>query len=572
MLCPTCGASLEPDSTQCSVCGQNCKGSLEQSQNKQSGFPSWLKLFIVLVILVAATLLYLMLNKPNEVESPVTPFPTSSLSADLETSANVLALVEMTDQTAQKNSLKADDEHTQIFAAIQEHLASLKRGDIENAYRTLASKEFSESTALDKYREFVKSYPELTEYTALEPGKIETEGNFRLATVALQSDKGESQVEFRLVKEGNQWKIWGITITMSANYPIVTTPERQELLTTLNDFFNSLKENDVSKAYYGLAALNFKKVSNFETFQDFLKTHPMLSQFDKVHFGEAFTEGELRLVRLAISNKQSVTEVDVRLIKEGNQWKIWGISIYPPKELAGVHKNKQEDLVALIEGQLTALKANDISKAYYAFTAPEFQQAASRESYKKFVEGQDVLSKNNSFVLHKVQFEKNSAVANVDLTSVTGEVKNIDYRFAYDNGEWKILSLQILATVAPAESKEAEQTPQGALEFTKAVMGTKVDSQGLVMNETTTFQPDKEVMVNLYIHNGVVGTVIEALLEHGDTSTLVAPTKVGIEKNGDSILTFIFKPPTQGWAIGNYRVHITSSTGEKKEFPFVVLK
>src|SRR5262249_17616035 len=110
-----------------------------------------------------------------------------------------------------------------------------------------------------------------------------------------------------------------------------------------------------------------------------------------------------------------------------------------------------------------------------------------------------------------------------------------------------------------------------ALNFAKAILGNKVDLRGIITDPTTEFaDAHKDITMNLYVEHGKEGTGIEVVLEHIETGSTIPAVKTTLEKDGDSVVSFVFSPPTQGWPKGNYKLHVTSTTGLQKDFTFKV--
>lgn len=460
-----------------------------------------------------------------------------------------------------------------IINVLQRHLDSLRANDISKAYNETVSKEFMEATSLDNYRAFVKSYPELTNSRNIKFTGPTPEGNLQVVKATISTDKGESEIDFRLVKDSNnQWKIWGVNVIHSVNYPAISQQEKQELVEVINAQLDALRKNDTSEAYYAFTSKEFKKATSIEAFTDFVKNYPIFTSNAKATIGDGFIEGNLRLIRVTLSAEKDSVEVDYRLVKEGNQWKIWGIQIYTTPE--SQTPRNQDELLTVVRDQLDALRANDISKAYYAFTSQEFQDSASREDFKKFIESHPPLIKNQNLSLKNASFDQqNKATAIIDLTSTEGTTTTFEYRFVYEDQIWKILSIQKMGSQDGKSDSQSFSNSKStkALEFNKVVLGNKVDLKGMVIDPTTTFKSDKaDITVNLYVENGTKGDDIEVSLKHIESNSSISPIKVTLDKDGDSVVNVIYSPPTQGWPAGNYRLSAHSSSGVSREFDFKV--
>lgn len=532
----------------------------ENGKNLSGG----LKFLIGSVILGLLVLVYLSL----------TPNPNPSGKKNLYTSValDLAAVTKPVPVSSKATHENVTDTNLQkeLEGIIQNALNSIKQGDPAKAYAQM-SKEFTDETSLEKFNEFLKSYPEFSQFTSLsfEPNMPE-EADHRRIRVTITSDKGPSKMDIHFVKEGPKWKISGAYVIESANYPMVKPEEKNELADVIQDELAALKEKDISKAYYAYASIDFKKATTLDAFKEFLKKYPILLEYTKTKLGIAFVEGELRILRLTLYSDTEEALMDVRFIKEGTQWKIWSMQLYP-KPLEEVEKPKANEVTAILEDQISSLQAHDISKAYYAFTSEEFQKSASRDDFKKFIDDHSEFGKNKLVTIKDTNFEKSTKAKVVaNLVAEDGSSKDVEYQFIKANGEWKILSIKIL-TLNQGEVPEKITGEEKQLDFSKMVLGTKVDEKGIVANPETTFKPEKDdINANLYIQDAKKDTVITVQLEYVETHSWVPPIKTTIEKDGDHILTFIFSPPPQGWLKGSYILHISSSTGVKRDFVFKV--
>lgn len=481
--------------------------------------------------------------------------------------------------TAETSPTAQNEEPKELKSIIERHLNALKSNQLTKAYEEDISPDFKEVTSVEAYKDFVKNYPELTTFQSIKIGTGSSENDLWIIPVTLKFDKGESQLDFRLSKDGNQWKIWGINIVSSASHPKIDEKDKQALAVLIEAQLDALRKNDLSKAYYAFVSKDFEKATSFEAFKEFIKSYPIFTQHTKDTIEEGFLEGDIRLVRVSLQNDKESYEADFQFIKDGEKWKVWGIKIYTDSSKLEVPQDK-ESVFEAIKNQLDALKANDISKAYYAYSSESFQEVSSEEDFKKFVINHPVFGKNKSFEPQSTSFDRNMVTVIASLTGEDGTKKDVQYRLINTDGVWRILSIQMYTP-----SKEGEKTNESTvdeknlhqktsskeIEFSKLLIGTKVDLQGIVTNPSTVFKSDKsELTANIYVQNGVVGESIEVVLEHESTKSSIPPVKVSLEKAGDSIVTFIFTPPSQGWPAGNYQLNVTSSSGVKKTFSFKV--
>ncbi len=491
-------------------------------------------------------------------------------------------------------------------------LTALQKQDLDKAYEDFTSKKFKDNTTLEDFREFLKHYPELTQYQSIELGKVSQEGNLYTTIVVLKTDQGISEVEFKLVKEGKDWKIFGISVLVSPTHPKIADEELKEISEVVDGELAALRKGDISKAYYAYTSKEFSKATSIEDFKAFVKSYPILSQNTKDTVIEGIMDGDLHILRVKLISDKTQMDADFQVKKENNKWKIWGIKIYTDTEASGSTQEK-ENVVSTIKNQLEALKAHDLSKAYYAFASDDFQKNTSEEDFKAFIDAHPYINKHQSFEIKSVKLGASSAQVMVEFKVDETNIKDLEYRLIETDNQWKILSIQVPqseeekaptkiekfrepakeAPITPLEKPKEnlpempQETPPPApstpapkinnplptnqMEFSKAMIGTKVDLQGMVINPSTTIKSDKsEITANIYVLNGTKGAVVEVQLEHVETGSKVPPVKITLDITGDVIVTFVFTPPTQGWPEGKYLIHAKSSTGAARNFEFTV--
>jgi len=470
--------------------------------------------------------------------------------------------LEMEPQKDLKEEAPSDVFQT-IHEMIKSQLDLIKQGNVGQAYNRYVSDEFRKATDLDEFETFVKNYPELKSYKEIKFDKEEEDKGLVMQKLFLVTDNGKSEVNYWLVKTGNEWKIWGINILSSATYPPIETAEKEELGKLIKEQLQAIKEGDVSKSYYAFISKEFEQATSFDDFKNFLESYPIFSDYTKMEVGEGITEGRVKLVHIKLFSKEGVSEVDYRLVKEGDKWKIWGIQILSEPMKTAV---EEKEIEAVIKNQMDALKEGDISRAYYAYTSQQFQEAATREQFKEYVDSHPELKHNRLIDVVNLDIKPNMVIATVVLGEGNEGRKEYEYRFVQENQKWKILGMQM------TEKKESEPEKGNTIVFDKMNIGTKVDLNGMVTEAQDVIKErDQDITANLFIENGRPGQEIEVVLEHKESTSRIPPIRTDVEKEGDSVINFIFYPPTQGWPVGNYTLHVKSSDGASKEFTFKVM-
>lgn len=99
-----------------------------------------------------------------------------------------------------------------ITDVASQQLDALRKGDIEKAY-SYTSKDFKSATSLEEFRSFIDSYPSLKSNKSSFFSNRTIENDVGTLKGSLESQDGAvTPVEYKLVKENNEWKILSITV------------------------------------------------------------------------------------------------------------------------------------------------------------------------------------------------------------------------------------------------------------------------------------------------------------------------------------------------------------------------
>lgn len=102
-----------------------------------------------------------------------------------------------------------------------------------------------------------------------------------------------------------------------------------------------------------------------------------------------------------------------------------------------------QDLLAVIEGLLAAMRSGDIDKAYQEFTSTEFRERTSLEEFKVLTNQYPSFSSNKLFQFQSFYTENDIATFGGDLLSATGVSIPVEYDLVLENGKWKIYGIQV---------------------------------------------------------------------------------------------------------------------------------
>lgn len=507
---------------------------------------------IIAILLIVGGYYFATRNKVEKIEPPVQP--------------SKLGIFVIADSSSTKPATNAaplsQADVTAMKKTIQDQLDVLKKNDFDKGY-TFASKEFKVYTSEESFKKFVEGYPEFSTATSVSIGDPEVEENGDLILVTFKTPKGDSHLEYRLIKEDNGWKIWGMRFIDSAyDYPLESS-DQKPLLSLIKDQLSAINHNDISKAYYDFASKDFQKVTSLHDFEEYLSTYKIFAEDPKVTVNSAQMKGKQAILNVALESSKEKAEVDYRFVQEDGKWKMWGILLLNEMS-AQQAKEQQEEITQLLKDQLSAIQSGDLSKAYYAFTSHGFQEASSFDDFKKFLDGHPIFAKSKDITVKNV--ENGAEISKVLATIQNGKEEELEYRVVQENQKWKILSLQLVNTSKNDENVKNSLT-SGEFEITKALIGTKTDLNGWVTNAATEFPADtSKITLNLWVAHAKKGDRVTVELYHKESGSSVAPVSTEIPENGEAVVTFVFTPPTQGWPKGKYTFKVTTSTGIKKNY------
>lgn len=505
-------------------------------------------------------------------------------------------------------------ETTYFSEPVEGHLQALRGNDLARAYFGFTSKEFQETTPLKSFKDFVANYPVLTRYNEITfADDVIIDDKNGTIEVSIGDDTTTAVAEYKLVKEDDKWKIWSMRLNVPSEegQQEVALAEADTLIVPIEAQLAYLRAKDFSRAYYENSSNEFRKTTSLEGFKEFVKKYPDLANHKTVTFENPAVQGNMATITALLSTVKGSTPVDFQLIKNGNQWKVWGMQV--ASKTASLEKPTAfdtKDLADAIEGQLDAMRSKDISKAYYAYTSREFQKSTPSQDFEAFVKGHDVLNKNKIANFTNLSFKNGIGTFEGSLTSTNNKTSLVDYDLIFEDGQWRILSIQLIpegekrknltrrrdqtnttqtgelspnrnvAYSEPSELNSREPTRKKTskraadprnMELTRILVGDNVNQDGYVTIPKSIFSSRQpQLHVDLYISDGDPGASASLVMEHIESRTNVPGVETQVQETGDSILSFIFTPPDRGWPQGHYRLTAKADNGKERVYSFRV--
>lgn len=246
-----------------------------------------------------------------------------------------------------------------LLPTVQKFIETLQKEKILKDYPPeLVSKEFSETTPIDKFRTFTENNPILVHHKNFKVKDASLENNHGSITLILDPDKGNIPINFTLVKQDNSWKIWSMKLLLEEEIKdnkdnFNTQPIKEVIMGQLS----ALKEHDYKKAYEAFTSKDFRKETSEEEFKNFLKRNPVFLTFKTIKLPKFMVDNNVvTLSGTFVSDDNQEFDIEYDLIEEDNTWKIIGLRINPKSKIENKEKESKKS-----ENDSSAFAFNDIA-------------------------------------------------------------------------------------------------------------------------------------------------------------------------------------------------------------------
>lgn len=138
-----------------------------------------------------------------------------------------------------------------------------------------------------------------------------------------------------------------------------------------------------------------------------------------------------------------------------------------------------ESWVDVVDHQLEALRQNDISKAYYAYTSKDFQKATSLAQFQDFVQKYPIFLQSQSAHFTQRSIKNKIGTLKGNLTASDHKQIPVEYKLIKEKGKWKILSLRLLnpEPFSPITSSQKQGETEQLIEAIKTQLKKIQDHQ-----------------------------------------------------------------------------------------------
>ena len=139
-------------------------------------------------------------------------------------------------------------------------------------------------------------------------------------------------------------------------------------LKVVNLQLEALKANDLEKAYTYCSA-EFKKITNYQKFQDFVSGNPKLKNSKEfTSSNREISQGVAKLKGNLVSNEGSTTPVEFHLVREGRNWRVQyidlgnaGLAQTQEQKSAPTTEEKKNPLDSLFEQSPSSVRLENVN-------------------------------------------------------------------------------------------------------------------------------------------------------------------------------------------------------------------
>lgn len=463
-----------------------------------------------------------------------------------------------------------DDLVSQFFEGLKSHN--------DNASYRLTSAKFQEGTSAQQFESYTKQFPFLANFKNFTVVKKSINPPRASLEIRLDADFNPKQVNLVLLQENGVWKIDDFQLPENLEQaPVV---DARVLFDAVHLQLQEIKKGNNQEAYQAFSK-QFQKDNSLEQFESFLKEHPIFINFTSFDIQNPQLEKDKGSLLLNLKNQDQFFVFNYILIAEDQQWKILSLKlIHQGKIAASSHFSqdfvrKQQEFLStnfdltslnkLVEGFLEGLKKNQVEQVYQQMATKAFRDKISLPDFTSFVQRHPILTSYTDYQFTDINLDNNLVKYSLNLINPAKKVFALHLDLAKDADEWKIQDIDVSSALEKKQLEQGEKTlDQDAkgMQFTHVKIGYRVDSSGLV-NEAKSLLDSKSqdpIYVNLFILKGRKGTVVKMLFKNLDTDGFIPPISTTLNSDGDSVITFVFSAPAQGWPTGSYELRASAGS------------
>lgn len=234
----------------------------------------------------------------------------------------------------------------------------------------------------------------------------------------------------------------------------------EKLVDVVDNQLESLRNNQIEKAYRSYTSKDFQASISFDEFRNFIEAYPVFQKNQSAHFSERCFKHNNAILKGYLTSDQHVnTPIEYRLIREHKKWKILSVRLLKPDAVNNVANiNEGNQLIEIAKMQLKDIQNGKISGAYENYSSKEFTEATSKASFDHFIKQYPLISSHHTILFHKPIIH--NGVGTLPVIAKSDEkTLYLKYYFIYEDQNWKVWSLKVLSSRESEKSKEYPQAP-----------------------------------------------------------------------------------------------------------------
>jgi hypothetical protein len=354
------------------------------------------------------------------------------------------------DSIAANDPTTNPDIETELKQAVTSFLSAIQKKDPQTAY-DFTTKEFKTTTTPDQFLQFVKNTPIVTEFkTIVLAANYIEQGSYGEVKAFLGDDSRSANIQFVLIKENNRWKIYGFrflnTEQAEPEKPKAKPVKTQADLNAIIDAqLTALHNKDSATAYYAFTSKEFQKILSYDHFKVMLEKFPALTDYTSYKINRSQSEGTEAAADVVLNQEDKETRLKYTFIQEDKRWKILSMRpmrAYSTPETAFTPEMQQE-AVKLITAQLNDIKANDATKAYYAYSSRDLQESTPVETFKAFIGALPIFTNYTDISFDQGHNQEKLGIINVTLRDKSSSEITLEYLLIIENDKLKIFSMEV---------------------------------------------------------------------------------------------------------------------------------
>jgi hypothetical protein len=333
----------------------------------------------------------------------------------------------------------------EIMTPVTSQLQALREKNLSKSYQENFSEEFKAKTPLERYEEFINSYPILTAFSTADLSTESSKDHQGTASVILDSSSSHIPIEYKLIKEKDQWKIWSMRVILPLNEGVsapLTDPNA--LIPIVKEQLKAISQNQIEEAYHHFSSKNFKETTSLEAFHTFVDQFKLLKEHQSVEILSSEIENNFGKLEAKLTSLSETNSFNYSLILEEGQWKVLGIEIVEKlssQNSAGVPEFNSQELLSVIDELFKAFKKGDLLKAYENYTSTDFRKETPFETFKEFLQTHAILTLYDHYTFDNLTFNNNMAIIKGTVSYQQIHLP-IEFNLIPEENSWKVILIQ----------------------------------------------------------------------------------------------------------------------------------